>query len=135
MFFVGAIGEELGWQDYAVASLSTRCTAVQTGLVVGVIWAAWHIIPYLQTLHTLDWVAWQCAQTVLARLLIVWLSNNTGRSVIIAIIFHTMINVSEFMFGSNYDSFLSTMFVGIVVSLVVLLWGARTLSRFRFVTS
>jgi len=138
IFFVSAIGEELGWQGYAVASLEARCTALQTGLIVGLIWAVWHIIPYLQTNHGVDWVTWQCAQTVLGRLLMVWLSNNANGSVFIAIVFHMMINVSEFIFpnyGSHYDPFLNTMFMGAVASLVVFLWGSRTLSRFRFVRS
>jgi hypothetical protein len=36
-----------------------------------------------------------------ARVIIVWLCNNTGRSVFIAVIFHTMMNLSEYMFP-NY---------------------------------
>jgi membrane protease YdiL (CAAX protease family) len=135
MFFIGAVGEELGWQGYAVPSLQTRYTALQTGLFVGLLWAAWHFPAYLQTQHGARWIAWQCAQTVLARLLMVWLSNNAGGSVFIAIVFHMMINVSEFMFpdyGSHYDPFLNTMVMAVSVGLALFLWGFQTLNQFRF---
>jgi uncharacterized protein len=133
MFFIGAIGEELGWQGYAVAALRGRCTALQTGLVVGLVWAVWHVVPFLETDHTADWVVWQCAQVVVARLLMVWLSNNAGGSIFIAVVFHTMINVGEFAFpddGSHYDPFLNTLLMAIVTGVVVLLWGPGSLSRF-----
>src|SRR5262249_7274041 len=132
---VAATGEELGWQAYGVAAIKGRYNALQTSLIIGLIWSVWHIIPYLQTHRTPSWVIWQCLHTVLARVLIVWLSNNAGASVFIAVVFHMMINVSEFMFpnyGSYYDSCIAALIMAVLVVLVVLLWGPKTLSHFRF---
>ena len=46
-FFVGAIGEELGWQGYAYPMLRRNHTALGAALIIGVFWAAWHILPYV----------------------------------------------------------------------------------------
>ncbi|MFG1928830.1 CPBP family intramembrane glutamic endopeptidase [Cryptosporangium sp. NPDC048952] len=105
-FFVAAACEEEGWTGYATDALQERYSAVATGLVIGSVWAAWHIIPYVQAGHSVLWIAWQCVAPVALRVLIVWLHNNTGRSVFIACVFHTMINVSTALFptkGSRYD--------------------------------
>ena len=36
--------EELGWTGFAIPTLITRISAVSTGLVVGVLWGAWHFL-------------------------------------------------------------------------------------------
>ena len=46
-FFVGAIGEELGWQGYAYPGLRTRQSAFGAALVLGAVWALWHVIPFV----------------------------------------------------------------------------------------
>jgi membrane protease YdiL (CAAX protease family) len=135
MFSAAAAGEELGWQAYGVASIRGRYSALQVSLIIGLIWSVWHIVPYLQTHRTHWWVIWQCMHTILARVLMVWLSNNAGESVFIAVVFHMMINVSEFIFpnyGSYYDSFIASIVMAVLVALVVVLWGPKTLSEFRF---
>jgi hypothetical protein len=48
----------------------------------------------------------QCLFTIVARVLIVWLYNNTGESLLPGILFHTIINVSWSLFpnyGSHYN--------------------------------
>jgi len=37
--------EELGWTGFATLRLKMRYGALATGLVVGVLWSAWHILP------------------------------------------------------------------------------------------
>lgn len=128
VFFVAAIGEELGWQGYAYERLHQHWNALQTSIVLGILWAIWHIIPYIQTQNTLTWVVWQCVATVGLRVLIVWLYNNTGQSMFTAIAFHAMINVSNFLFpnyGSHYDPFFASIAIWAVVAVVSIKWGAE----------
>ena len=60
-FFIGAIGEELGWQGYAYPGLRTRRRALGAALVLGVIWALWHVIPFVQLGRSRDRVSAQRA--------------------------------------------------------------------------
>src|SRR6266852_8357484 len=105
VFFLAAVGEEVGWMGYAALPLQERWSAFTTDLILGAVWAIWHIIPELSA-NTPAWVAGQFFSTIMLRILIVWLYNNTGKSVLAAILFHDIVNVSEFSFpnyGSDYD--------------------------------
>ncbi|MCE9522314.1 MAG: CPBP family intramembrane metalloprotease, partial [Alphaproteobacteria bacterium] len=113
-FFAGAL-EELGWQGYAFDPLQERWGALPAALFIGTVWAAWHIVPFAQAHRGETWIFWQCAGTVAARILIVWIYVNAGRSVFAAIVFHAMSNVSEFLFpnyGSHYDPFYAAIVLG-----------------------
>ena len=55
MYFVGAIGEEIGWQGYVFPELRTRYSAFIAAVLLGVFWAFWHVIPFVQIGRTADW--------------------------------------------------------------------------------
>ncbi|WP_395645675.1 CPBP family intramembrane glutamic endopeptidase [Terricaulis sp.] len=106
-FLPAGLGEELGWFGYAFPTLEQRHGPLRAALFIGVVWTAWHIIPYAQTGRPADWIAWHCLVTVATRVVAVWLFVNTGRSVLGAAAFHAMCNVSYFSFpngGSHYDA-------------------------------
>lgn len=136
MFFVGAVGEELGWQGYAYARLNHGRSALNAALVIGAIWALWHVIPYAQMGRSAEWIVWQCLGTIALRVIIVWLFVNTGQSVFIAVLFHTMINMPSGLiqnYGLFYDPFVMFMILALVAGIVVGLWGPSTLARFKHV--
>jgi uncharacterized protein len=97
-FFIAAIGEELGWQGYAYPSLRNSHTAFSSALILGGIWALWHLVPLVEMGRSTNWIFWHLLCTVLLRLIIVWLYENTGQRIIIAVIFHTMINLTWALF-------------------------------------
>lgn len=134
-FLFAAACEEAGWSGYVLEPLQDRWGAAGAGAVLGVVWDAWHLVGwYVHAGHTATWTAGQFLGSVALRVLIVWLWNNTGRCIPAAVLFHAMINVGEFLFpnyGSHYDPVLTAALLGIVTALVVLLWGPRTLTRFR----
>ncbi len=138
MFFVGAIGEELGWQGYAFAGLRERRSALGAALILGAIWALWHVIPYAQMGRGGEWIFWQCLSTIALRIILVWLFMNAGQSVFVAVLFHTMINIAWGLFpnyGSSYDPFVMFVILALVVGIIVALWDPATLVRFRYTRS
>lgn len=106
LFWISALAEELGWTAYVTEPLMRRWGPLNAHLILGIVWAAWHIIPYLQAGRSVGWIGWQCGATVALRVLMGWLYVMTGQRVHTVILFHMMINVSTFAFpiyGSAYD--------------------------------
>jgi len=137
-FFVAGLAEELGWSGYVTDPLQDRWSALGGGIVIGMTWAAWHLIPLVQAHRTATWIAWWWLYTVGNRVLTVWLYNNTGRSVFAAALFHAMQNASWQLFpsyGSHWDPRLTGPIVAAVATVVAVLWGPRTLALPRRLSS
>jgi membrane protease YdiL (CAAX protease family) len=135
IFLIAAIGEEVGWSGYAIDPMQNKWGALKASIILGLVWAIWHIIPYSQAHQTPIWIVWQSISTVFLRVIIVWIYNNTVKSVFATILFHAMINVSLFMFpnyGSHYNPFVGAIFIILTVVIVVFFWGTKTLARYRY---
>lgn len=130
MYFFGAIGEEVGWQGYAYPALRTRYSALIAAVVLGIFWALWHVIPFVQIGRTADWIFWHCLTIVAYRVIIVWLFVNTGQSVFIAVLFHTMINLPWSVvanYGAFYDPLITFVLLALVVGSILLACASTTL--------
>jgi uncharacterized protein len=135
LFFISALGEEVGWLGYAIDPMQDRCGALKASIILGTVWGLWHFWGYIELNNGLEWAIWQFLGSIPLRILIVWIYNNTGKSILAGILFHAMINVSEFSFpnfGSHYDPFISGIIFASAAAIVVLIWGPRTLARYRF---
>jgi uncharacterized protein len=138
VFFVAALGEELGWSGYAIDPLQDRFGALGGALLLGVVWAVWHLIPLLSAQRSLVWIAWWSLGTVAYRVIITWLYNNTGGSVFIAAVFHATVNVTYFLFpieGSYYDPRVTGLIVAVVATIIAIAYGTQSLTRARAVHS
>jgi membrane protease YdiL (CAAX protease family) len=131
VFFVAALGEELGWSGYVIDPVQARWNALEASLLVGLVWAAWHWVPLVQAHRSAAWIAWWSLYTVALRVLIVWLYNNTGRSVFAAALFHAFSNVSGITFSGYYDPRITGLIVTVAAVIVTVAWGPRTLARYR----
>jgi uncharacterized protein len=135
IYFIGAIGEEIGWSGYAIDPLQNKYGALKASLILGFIWAIWHIIPWSQTHQTPVWIVWQSVGAIFLRVVMVWLFNNTGKSVFAMILFHAMNNISPYLIpnqGAHYDPFITCISLIATVIVVVFLWGSKTLARYRY---
>jgi membrane protease YdiL (CAAX protease family) len=131
-FFVGALGEELGWSGYVLGALQARWTALQASLVLGLVGIAWHLVPLLLLQRSPSWIAWWCLYAVAARILIVWLYTGTGGSVFAAALFHATLNLSYSLFpvyGSHFDMRIGAWVMAFTAAMVAATWeyGSRTL--------
>lgn len=130
-----AIGEEIGWQGYVAPRLSARHGDLTAAVIIGVVWAAWHVVPYFLLGRDLWWVIWQCSFTVLFRILIFWAWRNNRGSLLAAEVLHAYSNIGYRSFpdsGAAYDPFATTLVLAAIVGAILLLWGARDLSRLRW---
>jgi membrane protease YdiL (CAAX protease family) len=131
LFFVAAIGEEVGWQGFAYERLEKRYNALTSGLLLGIISAGWHLIPLIQLHNPPSWIFWQSINIFLTRIIVVWIFNNAGKSVFAAILYHTIYNLCT-MLIPNYDPMIAGLTLMVFVIAIISMWGANTLSEFRY---
>jgi len=142
-FLIMQFSEELGWRGYALDRLQKRWSAVFSGVLLGVIWAIWHLpmflisgfsqydnhVPYGQFFITI----------VLVSVLITWLQNNTKGSLAPAFIMHAMLNLSGEVFplvektentqGSYIPWIICNILLFLIVLAVIYHWGYKKLVR------
>jgi len=95
----GGLNEEPGWRGFAQPHLNDRYSALTASLLVGVVWAGWHlpyfVIPF--TPHSSFTAANRAGWFVGILLLSVvlgWAYNNTG-SVLVVMVLHAMANTAD----------------------------------------
>ena len=89
---------------------------------------------YIEANNAATWIIWECLANVGLRVLIVWLYNNTGKSVFAATLFHAMIDVTWVLFpvyGSYYNPEITGIIIIITANIVAFLSKPKTLARYR----
>jgi membrane protease YdiL (CAAX protease family) len=132
VFFVSAGCEEVGWQGIAYDKLVHQWNSIRAGLFIGAIWSVWHVIPHTQQGYTGEWILWQSVYSIGLRLLIIWVYNNTGKSLFAATVFHAMSNVSVYLLpndGAVYDPQAASMAIWAVVVFLTALRSPKVFSR------
>lgn len=132
VFLVPAALEELGWCGFALAKLQQNLSAFGASLVIGVVWAVWHLVPLIQAGRSFVWIGSWFVGTVALRVLITWIFNSSAGSVLLAALFHASVNVSWQSFpirGSHYDPATHAVVLVIVSGVIVSAFGAKTLTR------
>lgn len=125
---VSAVAEELGWTAYATDTLLTRHGVWTTGAILGTAWALWHVPGYISGGNSPMWIFWQCAYTVVLRMLIVWTYTWTDRSLFAAITVHALSNVCWNLFpanGSGYDPMYTTITLAAVLAVAAIAMRGR----------
>ena len=137
LFFALGIGEELGWTGYALGPLQDRWNALGASLILGMVSLLWHLVPLMEEPHTPMWIVWHSAHMIPLRILMVWLYNNTGKSMFSVVAFHASVNIGEVVWpfvGTTgaYDPFITTVLLAIVAAMVIFFWGPKTLAQYRY---
>lgn len=138
-FFLGAIAEEVGYMGYAADPMLQRWNALSAALLIGLPWAIWHYPSIIKQGHDATWIAWGTLGTIAVRVLIVWIYNNTGKSLFACILFHTLFNVGRPLFPKDKTHnplvdypYVHYSIIAIIAAITVFLWGSKTLARYRF---
>jgi hypothetical protein len=142
IFFVMQAGEEYGWRGFALDKLQINSGALTSSLIVGVVWSVWHLpmffsegfghhdkpLPFEQLFVTL----------VLLSVIMTWIQNNTGGSLVPAFILHAMINLSGEVLPlvsvsqGDVDSrawMVTNVLLLLIVIVVVAVWGPGRLKK------
>jgi membrane protease YdiL (CAAX protease family) len=136
-FFILAAGEEVGWMGYAFGPMEARGSALRASLVLGLIWAIWHVPFFVFMMPDRVVLFSQLVTLVGTRVLAAWIFNNTGKSVFAVILFHAadnaaLVTLPELQAVSPWAAAVHSGFVLVAAVLVTWLWGSETLARFRF---
>jgi uncharacterized protein len=88
----GPLGEESGWRGYALPRLQRRFSPVTSSLVLGFLWANWHLPLILAGVYNVTW--WQfVAMTMAASVFLSFGFNKSKGSTLCAIVVHGLYNV------------------------------------------
>jgi membrane protease YdiL (CAAX protease family) len=75
-----ALGEEIGWRGYALPRLQSRMSALGASLIIGPIWALWHLPLWLTGTpgRTPTLYAAFVISTIALSVILTWVYNSTG---------------------------------------------------------
>jgi membrane protease YdiL (CAAX protease family) len=127
--------EELGWRGYVLDRLQEKQSALMASLILGVIWSVWHLPmffiqgSYQAGLGVGTWAFWLFMIGILPLSLpFTWIYNNTGRSTLAVILFHSMVNFTGEVIAltERADTFsIALWFIAAIA--ITLMWGGKTL--------
>jgi membrane protease YdiL (CAAX protease family) len=108
---VGGGQEELGWRGFALPALQERYDALIASVVIGIVWAVWHLPAFAFSIpgYTGSFALYTLLVVGIS-IVLTWLYNSSGGSVLLAMLLHG---------GINAAPSLGTLFVGDPASLAV----------------
>src|SRR5215216_561498 len=132
-----ALGEEIGWRGYALPRLQAGRSALSASLIIGVIWALWHLPLWLTGApgRTPSLYAAFVVSTIALSVLLTWVYNSTGGSLLMVVLIHATVNLPMTLsideLGSRATVPLLLYFALLVVAaiVVVIVAGPKHLSR------
>lgn len=97
----GGLNEEPGWRGFAQPYLNDRYDALTASLIIGVVWALWHL-PYFfipiaphSGFTVVNQIGWFIS-IILLSVILAWGYNSTG-SVLIVMVLHAMVNTADIL--------------------------------------
>jgi len=102
---IAGIFEELGWTGFAIPRLRLRYGVLTTGLIVGFLWAAWHLLVNfwssgspsgaLSPALLLHSVIFSVGILPAYRVLMVWVYDRNGGSLLVAMLMHVSLTAGN----------------------------------------
>jgi len=130
LLVLAASFEELGWRQYGFDSLQSRYNLFTASIIFSILWSLWHF-PLIfvnnsyqyELLHQNIWFAVNFFVSIIPMGVIVsWICIKNRKSVIAAILFHFMINMSQEMWAiSQTSKCIETVVLAVVAAVIVVL--------------
>jgi len=137
LFFLGPFFEEFGWRGYVLERLQERWSALTSSLVLGVVWALWHLpLFFIRDTYQYGLGAGSVefwffmAGIIPVTVFYTWIFNNNHRSTLSAILFHFMVNLTGELFAltGRAETFLLALWF-VAAAVVTGVYGMRSLTR------
>jgi uncharacterized protein len=101
----GPLGEEIGWRGFALPRMQTRFGPLRATLLLGVLWAFWHLEGFLTPGKGggpgTGWAEFFAnfpvflVMVVSIAVILTWVFNHTGGSILAAILAHASVNTPQ----------------------------------------
>ena len=126
-FVTTGLAEEPGWRDFALPRLQDRFHPLAASMILGPIWAVWHLPLFFAPWGEYPEASWTRAAAFLLfcigfNLVMTWIFNRTGQSLPVAILAHVSVNTfasviwGEMFPGIDGDSWMHALAVGGLVA-------------------
>src|SRR5829696_2630975 len=132
-----ALGEEIGWRGYVLPRLQSRMSALSAALLIAPIWGLWHLPLWLtgDPVKTPTFYVAFFASVFPMSVLLTWVYNSTGGSLLMVVILHATVNLPVTLVIDDLGTrgrVPSLLYFGLLVVaaiVVVMVAGPKHLSR------
>jgi len=128
LFLLAAVFEELGWRGYAFESLAERYSIFIASILFSILWSAWHLpLVFVNNSYQFELFsinAWYGINFFLSiipmGIIVSWFCLHNNKSIIAAIIFHFLINISQEALEITQDTKSIQSFVLLIYAVVII---------------
>lgn len=137
-FLSGPLSEEAGWRGFALPRLQKRYSALTSSLILGFLWACWHIPFYFEPNYAANGMPLPIFMVVVTALAILftWIYNNSGGSLLLTMLAHFFFNFSSVFLVQQFGLLPPMLlYIGggglmlLLIIWVILYFGPKHLSR------
>lgn len=124
-----SVGEEIGWRGYAHPRVTARLGMVGGSIVLGVVWAVWHLLYCVTPTGSFDVMGFGLGglELSLYAILFAWIVERAGRSLTVAIALHAGGHLDNLHRAPESDARVRVLYLIVVV--IAALIAARSLRR------
>lgn len=90
VFWIGSLGEEIGWRAYLLPKMTSRYSKLISSLIVGFLWVLWHAGDYGQGVGYIIQIIWMLAMSII----MTWLYYKSNKNLLTAVIYHAIFGIS-----------------------------------------
>lgn len=118
------IGEETGWRGFMLPELQKRFSPLKSAVILGLIWGFWHFPLFINGVyeeHPIGILGYLIVVPLLS-IIITWLFNSSHGSLIIAIVFHAMINNTDRIIAGTDWNLLGIFLTAAIIAIFSKMW-------------